>query len=109
MERCRELRKPYMIEAKVSRLYGHSSSSGCHQVPDEPDCIRFFERRLRQAGALSAEEIAQVHRDAEIEVEAAYEQAMSEAHPTIDDLPVGTYAPSDVDSVYPGDYTGLPE
>jgi len=109
MEHCRDLRRPYLIEAKVARLYGHSSSSGCQQVPDEPDCIRFFERRLRQASVLSADEIAQVHRQAEAEVEAAYEQAMREARPTVDDVPVGTFAPSEVDSVYPGDYTGLPE
>jgi 2-oxoisovalerate dehydrogenase E1 component alpha subunit len=109
MEHCREQRRPYMIEAKVSRLYGHSSSSGCHRVPDEPDCIRLFERKLRQADVLSAAEIQQVHRDAEAEVDAAYEQAMREARPTVDDLHLYSYAPSNVDSVYPGDYTGLPE
>ena len=35
---CRTERKPFMIEALVSRLYGHSSSSGAPRSHD-PDCI----------------------------------------------------------------------
>src|SRR5207302_2266798 len=32
MEYCRTKRKPCMLEATVSRLYGHSSSSGAHRI-----------------------------------------------------------------------------
>ena len=35
-------------------------------------------------------------------------QAMKEAEPSRDDVEKFTYAPSDVDAVYPKDYTGLP-
>ena len=42
------------------------------------------------------------------EVEAALEQALSEAQPRPEDVEKHTYAPSAVDAVYPGDYTGLP-
>ena len=42
----RHKRRPFMIEAMVGRLYGHSSSSGALRVPDEPDPIRLFEQRL---------------------------------------------------------------
>ncbi len=33
MDYCRRERRPFMIEAKVSRLYGHSSSSGASSSP----------------------------------------------------------------------------
>ena len=35
-------------------------------------------------------------------------QTMQEPEPTRDDVYAYTYAPSAVDAVYPGDYTGLP-
>ncbi|CAM2007830.1 thiamine pyrophosphate-dependent dehydrogenase E1 component subunit alpha [Acanthopleuribacter pedis] len=34
MDYCRTERKPYYLEAMVSRLHGHSSSSGANRVPD---------------------------------------------------------------------------
>ena len=49
MQYCRTKRRPFMIEAKVSRLYGHSSSSGAPRSSD-PDCIELFEKRLVDAG-----------------------------------------------------------
>src|SRR6516164_6267344 len=52
MEYCRQERRPYMIEAMVSRLYGHSSSSGALRVKTEPDCIDLFEDKLLDAGIL---------------------------------------------------------
>lgn len=108
MEHCREQRRPYMIEARVARLYGHSSSSGCHRDPQEVDCIARFERKLRALDVLPDAEIHEVHRVVEAEVEAAYEQALREARPTVADIARHTYADSPVDSVYPGDYTDLP-
>src|SRR5690349_9835924 len=47
---CRSLRRPYMVEALVSRLYGHSSSSGALRVKGEVDCIEEFEKKLLEAG-----------------------------------------------------------
>jgi 2-oxoisovalerate dehydrogenase E1 component alpha subunit len=32
------------MEAMVSRLYGHSSSSGANYVQEEADCLTTFER-----------------------------------------------------------------
>jgi 2-oxoisovalerate dehydrogenase E1 component alpha subunit len=108
MAYCRRERRPYLLEALVSRLYGHSSSSGALRVPDEPDCITLFEQKLLDAGVLDAGAIDQVHDDARAEAEAALEQALREPRPTPDDVYTHTYAPSPVDAVYPGDYTGLP-
>jgi 2-oxoisovalerate dehydrogenase E1 component alpha subunit len=105
---CRQARKPYMLEAKVSRLYGHSSSSGALRVKGEPDCIELFARRLIAAGVLDDAALAQVREEAGAEVEDAVAQATREPQPVPEDVEKFTYAPSPVDAVYPEDYTGLP-
>lgn len=105
---CRRQRRPYMIEARVSRLHGHSSSSGAARVKNEVDCIEVFEQKLLDAGAMEPHEIAKVHEDAKSEIEAAVQQAVKEPKPTVADILTHTYAPSPVDVVYPDDYTGLP-
>jgi 2-oxoisovalerate dehydrogenase E1 component alpha subunit len=108
MEYCRRERRPYMLEAMVSRLHGHSSSSGAQRVTNEPDTIELFEQKLRRAGVLDAVAIEHTHEEALAEVEAAVEQVLGEPMPKPSDVEKHTYAPSSVDAVYPGDYTGLP-
>jgi len=105
---CRRERRPYMLEACVSRLYGHSSSSGALRVKSETDCIPLFEQKLVRAGVLSQEAIEQIHAEIQAEAEAALEQALAEPKPTPAEVHKHTYAPSSVDQVYPEDYTGLP-
>ncbi len=109
MAYCRRERRPFLLEARVSRLYGHSSSSGALRVKNEVDCIPAFERKLLEAHALDEPEIARVHEEAKEEAEAALVQALSEPKPAPADCEKYTYAASKVDPVYPGDYTGLPE
>jgi 2-oxoisovalerate dehydrogenase E1 component alpha subunit len=109
LEHCRKTRQPYMLEAFVSRLYGHSSSSGALRVKNEPDPIALFEEKLLAAGVLDQHAVEQVHEEALAEVEAAVEQVLQEPAPEPSDVEKYTYAPSDVDAVYPGDYTGLPQ
>jgi 2-oxoisovalerate dehydrogenase E1 component alpha subunit len=105
---CRTQRRPYMLEAMVSRLYGHSSSSGALRVKDEPDPIALFEQKLIEAGAIDAAGVEAVREEAHAEVELALEQVLAERMPVAGDVEKFTYAPSEVDAVYPGDYTGLP-
>jgi 2-oxoisovalerate dehydrogenase E1 component alpha subunit len=105
---CRQKRRPFLLEAQVSRLYGHSSSSGALRVKNEPDCIALFERKLLDARVLDAEGVKRICHEAELEVEAAVEQVTQEPRPTVEDIEKYTYAPSRVDAVYPEDYTGLP-
>jgi 2-oxoisovalerate dehydrogenase E1 component alpha subunit len=107
MQHCRTERTPYLLEAKVSRLYGHSSSSGAPRSGD-PDCINLFEERLLAAKLIDDNGLDQVRADADAEVEEAITQAMSEPKPEPGDVERHTYAPSRVDAVYPEDYTGLP-
>lgn len=52
-EYVRTERKPYLVEAFVSRLFGHSSASGANYVTNEADCITLFEDKLEQHGVLS--------------------------------------------------------
>jgi 2-oxoisovalerate dehydrogenase E1 component alpha subunit len=108
MAYCRRERRPYMLEAMVSRLHGHSSSSGAALVKDEADALPLFEQKLIDAGVLDPATAEQIHEDAYAEAEAALEQALAEARPTAKDVYKHTYAPSTVDAVYPEDYTGLP-
>jgi 2-oxoisovalerate dehydrogenase E1 component alpha subunit len=100
-------RRPYLLEAKVARLYGHSSSSGAPHS-NEPDCIVLFEERLLKAGLVDRETVEAIHADAKAEADAAVAQAMQEPQPEPADVEKFTYAPSPVDRAYPGDYTGLP-
>ncbi len=55
-EYVRTERKPYLVEARVSRLYGHSSASGANYNTVEADCITTFEERLDKHGVRSKEE-----------------------------------------------------
>lgn len=45
MQYVRTERRPYCLQANVSRLYGHSSSSGANRY-DEPDCVALYEAQL---------------------------------------------------------------
>jgi 2-oxoisovalerate dehydrogenase E1 component alpha subunit len=105
---CRTQRRPCMLEAKVSRLYGHSSSSGALRVKDEPDGIALFEEKLLAKGVVDSVHIESIHEAAKEEAEAALEQVLQEPKPKPEDVERFTYAASPVDAVYPGDYTGLP-
>ncbi len=57
MEYVRKERKPFLMEAMVSRLYGHSSASGANFVGNEQDCLAQFETRLEKHGVLSRKEM----------------------------------------------------
>jgi 2-oxoisovalerate dehydrogenase E1 component alpha subunit len=72
MEYVRSERKPFLLEAVVSRLYGHSSASGANAAADEPDCIKGFERKLEERKLLTREQM-----DA---LRAKYTASLQEAH-----------------------------
>jgi len=57
MDYVRKERKPFLMEAMVSRLYGHSSASGANFVGNETDCVASYERYLEQAGVLTREQM----------------------------------------------------
>ncbi len=106
---CRRKRRPFLLEPLVSRLHGHSSSSGALRVKDEPDCIALFQQKLLASSILTPEEIHESWESAKCEADQAAKAALSEPQPSAADVRKHTYAPSTVDCVYPDDYTGLPE
>jgi len=108
LDYCRTRRRPYLLEARVSRLHGHSSASGAKRVHGEPDCLSLFERRLLRAGILTPETVVDLRKQSGIEVEEAVRTVLAEPHPEPADVVRHTFASSRVDSVYPNDYTGLP-
>jgi 2-oxoisovalerate dehydrogenase E1 component alpha subunit len=57
IEYVRKERKPFLLESKVSRLYGHSSATGCNFVTEEEDCLVTFEAQLEVSGILSREKM----------------------------------------------------
>ena len=57
MEYVRTERKPFLLEANVSRLYGHSSASGANFHTEEADCIKLFESRLEADGIMTRSEM----------------------------------------------------
>jgi 2-oxoisovalerate dehydrogenase E1 component alpha subunit len=87
MEYVRTERRPFLLEAMVSRLYGHSSSSGANFIGDEVDCLARFEASLLARGILSREQM-----DA---ARARHTQALLEAYKRVRDEP-----PPDGDAVF---------
>ncbi len=56
MSYIRTERKPFLLEATVTRLFGHSSATGANLVTGEEDPITTFEAQLAQAGIVSPKE-----------------------------------------------------
>jgi 2-oxoisovalerate dehydrogenase E1 component alpha subunit len=52
-------RKPYLLEAMVSRLRGHSSASGANIVKGEIDCLEKFEATLESRKLIARDQIEQ--------------------------------------------------
>ena len=60
MDYVRNERKPFLLEARVSRLYGHSSATGANFVTNEEDCIATFERKLEATGIIKRKEMEEL-------------------------------------------------
>jgi 2-oxoisovalerate dehydrogenase E1 component subunit alpha len=72
-------RRPFLFEAMVSRLYGHSSASGANFVPDEVDCLVVFEQKLQERKLLT--------RATMDDLRAKYTQELLEASKRVRDEP----------------------
>jgi 2-oxoisovalerate dehydrogenase E1 component alpha subunit len=77
----REERKPFLLQANVSRLYGHSSASGANFVKEEKDCLAIFETKLLKEKILNKNEIAAVYEKYNKMSMEALEQARKEPPP----------------------------
>ncbi len=81
MDYVRTERKPFVLEATVSRLYGHSSSSGSNYVSEELDCLPALEEKLAQRGWRSLEESKALREELEAKMRGWYEQVLTEPKP----------------------------
>ncbi len=61
IEYVRKNRKPALLEAEVSRLYGHSSSSGANYDESQICPLKTFEQKLIKEKILSQKEIEKIH------------------------------------------------
>ena len=81
MEYVRTERKPFLIEAVLSRLYGHSSASGANKVLDEADCLVGFERRMEERGLLTRAQMDELRAQFNAELSAAHRVVKDEPQP----------------------------
>lgn len=75
-------RKPYLLEAMVSRLRGHSSASGANLVKDEIDCIDRFEQQLEERQLLTRARMDQLRESYTQELLDASRRVRDEPQPT---------------------------
>ena len=77
----REKRKPVFIEAKVSRLYGHSSASGANYIQEELCCIKQFENYLKKEKILTEQQVKDVWEGYKEETKKVQQEVMEEPVP----------------------------
>lgn len=82
MDYIRKTGKPAFVEARVTRLYGHSSADGANKKMNMLDPVLAFEERLLSAGILNATMIKKIWEAYEAEGVAAQEQARQEPVPS---------------------------
>jgi 2-oxoisovalerate dehydrogenase E1 component alpha subunit len=81
MRYVRRERKPFLLEAYVSRLYGHSSSSGSNLVETEIDCLVEIEKRLASRGLRTAAECSALRETHEQRLLEAAKMVVAEPRP----------------------------
>jgi 2-oxoisovalerate dehydrogenase E1 component alpha subunit len=81
MDYVRTERKPYLLEAMVSRLYGHSSASGANLVKDETDCLTKFEDKLESRKILTRSQMSDMRARFTQELLEASKQVRNEPQP----------------------------
>lgn len=81
MEYVRSTRKPFLLEAVLSRLYGHSSASGANPVLDEADCLKGFEAKLEKRGYLTRAQMDELRAQLTAELQEAHKKVRQEPLP----------------------------
>lgn len=94
MNYVRTKRKPVLLEAQVSRLYGHSSADGANLIPGI-DCVRDFEELLLREGVLKPGAAKEIWAQYEEEGLQAQSLARSEPAPLAESVWDHTYANSE--------------
>ena len=88
---------PFMLEAMLSRLHGHSSASGANRVADEADCLMGFEKKLEQRGLRTRQQMDELRARFTAELQDAHKRVRQEPMPDANSIWRHTF--SDVDLV----------
>lgn len=91
MTYVRQQRKPFLLEAKVSRLYGHSSASGAMRQMHEEDPLVNLEQQLIAQKLLSKEKIQTIRDRYEEEFRLMADKVKEEPQPDPDSIYDFTY------------------
>ena len=81
MHYVRTNRRPVLIEALVSRLYGHSSASGANYVSEEPCPIALFEKKLKKNNLLTDKEQKDIWESLKEQAKQEQQEVKKEADP----------------------------
>ena len=92
MDFIRKTGKPSFIEAKVSRLYGHSSASGANFVGNEEDCLKSFTEKLLAKKLMTEKDVKRIWANYEEQALRATEEARAEGVPSSDSIWDHVYA-----------------
>ena len=94
LEYVRAEKKPYLLEAMVSRLRGHSSASGANFVKNEPDCLELFEQRLESRSLLTRAQMDQLRTQYTQELAEASKRVRHEQEPAPENIHDYVFAPA---------------
>lgn len=81
----RKEKKPVVLEAQVSRLYGHSSADGANKRP-ELCCIKLFQKKLLDWGVLTQKEIDKIWQTYDEEAKACLTEVRKEPDPIAESI-----------------------
>jgi len=95
MDYIRKTGKPSFIEAKLSRLYGHSSASGANFISHEQDCVKEFEKKLIANGLIKETEAKLIWEQYEQEGYEAQQKVRTEPVPTPESIWENIYVGSE--------------
>ena len=92
MAYVRKERKPFLLEARVSRLYGHSSASGANFVEGEADPIVMLEQQIEKAGWLSRKQMDDRREEYNLRLQDMAKEVRQEPMPDASTIYDHTYA-----------------
>jgi len=81
MDYVRSSGRPYLLEVQVSRLYGHSSSSGANKILSEECPVDHYAKKLIKHGWITEEGVEKIFEAAREEASQGLEQARREPQP----------------------------
>lgn len=90
-EYIRKEQKPILMEAYISRMYGHSSGTGANLIPDVVDPLKVFEERLLKADILSSKKMKEQYDAYEKEFRDTFRRIQKEEGPRADTIWNHTY------------------